>query len=52
MANESKLAMLDKWLDTEDKAEFLRLGMQLDPQATEMELTELFEKSMSGYPHK
>ncbi len=35
---------LVKWMDTRDKQEFITIGMELDSDATENEMAELFDK--------
>ena len=47
-----RMEIFDKWLESEDKQEFITLGLQLDPKATEEEMAELFDKSMAGYRQK
>lgn len=45
----NELDLLCKWTDTKDKTEFLRLGKELFPQATETELAKMFEDGMDAY---
>lgn len=52
MTNESKLAMFDKWTETRDKEEYLRLGEILFPTATREEMSDLFDESRAGYLHE
>lgn len=47
-----RMDMFDKWLESEDKQEFITLGLQLDPKATKEEMEKLFDKSMAGYRQK
>ena len=49
MTEESEMEMFDRWTETHDKEEFLKLGLQLFPTATRKELEENFEEAMSGY---
>lgn len=49
MTEESKLELFDRWTETKDKAEFVRLGLILFPESTREELESHFEAAMSGY---
>ena len=49
MMSETELELLNRWSETEDKAEFVRIGLQLFPEATRKELEDNFDLSMSGY---
>ena len=52
MMNESLQDMWVQWMDTRDKQEFITLGLQIDPTATEEEMAELFDKSRVGLQSK
>lgn len=41
--------MLVKWMATRDKKEFIAIGLQLDSDATEEEMAELFDKLRDGH---
>lgn len=47
-----RMEIFDRWLESKDKQEFIFLGLQLDPKATEEEMADLFDKSMTGYRQK
>jgi len=49
MINESNLELFDKWTETKDKEEFIKLGLQLFPTITRKDLEDNFEEAMSGY---
>ncbi len=41
--------MLVKWMGTTDKQEFINIGFQLDSDATEEEMAELFDQLRTGH---
>lgn len=49
MTQESNMEMFDRWTDTLDKEEFMKLGKELFPEATEKHLSDLFDESRAGY---
>lgn len=50
MTNEStNMELFDRWTDTEDKEEYVKLGMQLFPEATEEEMRKLADEALAGY---
>ena len=49
MASEAELEMFDRWIETRDKEECVRLGLQLFPGITRKELEDNFDLAMSGY---
>ena len=52
MMTKSEEDMFFKWALTDDKEEFIRLGMKLDPKATAQEMEENFKRSMVGCQNK
>ena len=49
MASEAELELFDRFIETTDKEECVRLGLQLFPGMTRKELEDTFDLSMSGY---
>ena len=49
MTQESNMELFDKWTETQDKAEFLKIGKELFPETTDQYLSNLFDKSRAGY---
>lgn len=49
MTKESEMEMFDRWTDTRDPQEYVRLGKILFPEATDQELAALFKESRAGY---
>lgn len=49
MMNDAELELLNRWSETTDKEEFVRLGLQLFPGKTRKELEDTFDLSMAGY---
>ena len=49
MTDDAKLELFDRWTDTTDKEEFVRLGLQLFPGITRKELEDNFDLAMAGY---
>ena len=49
MASEAELELFDRWTETTDKEEFVKLGLQLFPGMTRKELEDNFDLSMAGY---
>ena len=49
MTQESNMELFDKWTETPDKAEFMKIGKELFPEATEQHLSNLFDESRAGY---
>lgn len=43
------MELFEKWTETKDKAEFVRLGLILFPESTRESLEAHFEAAMSGY---
>lgn len=49
MASETDFELFDRFIDTTDKEECVRLGLQLFPGITRKELEDNFDLAMSGY---
>ena len=49
MTSESEMKLFDRWTETHDKAEFLALSKKLFPEATQEEMSDLFDKAHEGY---
>ncbi|MBR1646766.1 MAG: hypothetical protein IJ685_08320 [Selenomonadaceae bacterium] len=49
MASESDIELFDRWIETKDKEEFVRLGVQLFPEMERKELEDNFDLSRAGY---
>ena len=52
MMNDAELELLNRWSETTDKEEFVRLGLQLSPESTREELEDTFDLSMAGYTRR
>lgn len=50
--NEALQDILARWGDTTDRQEFIKLGLLLDPKATEEEMSSMFDQVWSGYQSK
>ena len=49
MMSESETDMLERWMGTNDKQEYMRIGKIIMPDVSEEELEKSFEESMVGY---